>query len=112
MNSFFEKGIAISEDVYLRTGDAAQAIAVLDRTCSMCKSQLPCRSCVIDLKRGEYENPRKVVIKEYAVTAETRMTYRAGEVVYVHRRRPERKEKIVAIERHPTMPGFIKFKRK
>ena len=39
MNSFFEKGIAISEDVYLRTGDAAQAIAVL-MTCSMCKSQL------------------------------------------------------------------------
>jgi hypothetical protein len=111
MNRFFEKGIEISEDVYLRTGDIHQAIAVLDRTCSMCKVTMPCHMCPIDLKRDEYEHPRKVAVREYAVASDSkyRLTYKTEEAVHINRKRPKKNPVIV---RHPTMPGFIKFTRR
>jgi uncharacterized membrane protein len=68
MNSFFVKGIELAEQKFAETGDFKEAIAVLEHTCDMCKSNLPCYSCVIDSKKDEFEHPREV--KEVAATSE------------------------------------------
>jgi hypothetical protein len=67
MNSFFAKGIELAEAKYAETGNFKDAILVLEHTCEMCKSTLPCRTCVIDNKIEEFENPRRQV----AATSET-----------------------------------------
>lgn len=70
MNRFFEKGIELAEQEYVKTGDFKVAIDVLEKTCGMCKTSLPCRTCVIGNKIEEFESPRKQVaaVKEVIVT--------------------------------------------
>jgi uncharacterized membrane protein len=94
MNTFFAKGVELAEKKFAETGDFKQAIGVLEKTCEMCKSNRPCKTCIIDNKIEEFAHPPKtrnqvatstvtVVTKKTTTTVveEKVITYRLGDIV-------------------------------